>query len=77
MMNLPKKDKLRSLELLDQIIDFEKLLDNKRREEAIANHKASQSVGEGWTVHHLKNLRELIILEHAESDNDRSEQKEK
>ena len=69
------KNRLRSLELLDQIIDFEKLLDKKHKEVAIANHKASQSIGESWTVHHLKNLRELIILEHVESGNNRSEQK--
>ena len=72
-----KEDNLRSLKLLDQIIDFEEWLDNKHKRAAIANHNASQSIGESWTLEHLKNLKELMILEHAEGNDNRSEEKEK
>ena len=71
------ESELKSLKLLDQIINFEKWLDEKQKIAAVENHKSSQAVGESWTVHHLKNLRELIILEHAQSDDNRPERKEK
>ena len=68
---------LKSLKLLEEIIKFEKWLDKKQKEAAVLNNEASKAVGESWTVHHLSRLRELIIEEHAESDNNRPAQKEK
>lgn len=67
----------KSLELLDQIIDFAEQVDLKDKKEAIAKNKASQSVGESWFVFNLKNLRELIILENknVKSGDDRPIQK--
>ena len=62
---------LKSLKLLDQIIDFEESLDRKHKQAAVANSEASKSIGESWTVHHLKNLKELMALEHAQSNDNR------
>ena len=75
MQGIMKEYNLKSLELLDQILDFERWLDNKHKQAAIASNKASQSVGESWTLQHLKNLKELIIIEHAESDDNRPKEK--
>jgi hypothetical protein len=77
MMSSITRDKLRSLELLDQIIEFEKLIDQEQKKMAMQKHKSSQTVGESWAVHHLKILRELIILEHAESGDNRPEHEKK
>ena len=57
----------KSLNLLDQIIGVAKHEDTKRRR----NTAAQNYTGEDWTLYHLKNLRELIILENAESDNNK------
>ena len=65
---------LKSVKLLDQIIQFEKWLDKKQKEAAVLDNKCSQAIGESWTVNHLARLRELIIQEHAESDHNRPEQ---
>jgi hypothetical protein len=70
------KDNLKSLKLLDQIIDFEEWLDRKHKQAAIEKHNASQSVGESWTLQHLKNLKELIITEHAKGNDNRPRKKE-
>ncbi|MAH45251.1 hypothetical protein CMI37_05445 [Candidatus Pacearchaeota archaeon] len=68
---------LKSIKLLDQILEFEKWIDKQQREAAVLNNKSSQAIGESWTVHHLASLRELIIQEHAESDYNRSEKEKK
>ena len=56
-MNEKNKESLR---LLDQIIEAAKRKDQLHREEAIANHKASLSIGESWECFHLKKLKELL-----------------
>lgn len=60
----------KSLELLNQIIEIaahEDLI-NKRKN---IKGKASLVVGEGRVLHHLKTLKELIILENVNSSNHR------
>jgi hypothetical protein len=60
----------KSLNLLDQIIEVAKHEDVIRRR----NTAAQDYIGEDWTLYHLKSLKELIILENAESnDNKRSD----
>ena len=49
-----------SLQLLNQIIEEAEKKDRLHREEAIANHKASLSIGESWECFHLKKLKELL-----------------
>ena len=57
------KDKLDKIRLINQIIQFAILEDEKFKKEAIKKNKASQASGESWLVHHLKALKELIEKE--------------
>ena len=57
-MNADKKDK--ALDLLDQIIEHVKSEDFEYKRSMIKQHKGSNAVGEGWTLFHLKILKELI-----------------
>mgnify|MGYP001165012150 FL=1 len=59
-MNPAPNNKEKILILLDQIIEHEKQVDRRHKAAAIVNHKASQSLGEGFTLFHLKALKELI-----------------
>ena len=65
----------KSLDLLDQIILEAKRIDLNNKREAIARHKASESIGESWLVHHLSSLKELIISENASSRDNRLKEK--
>tara|TARA_R100000808_G_C2146685_1_gene154621 strand:- start:1754 stop:1963 length:210 start_codon:yes stop_codon:yes gene_type:complete len=65
----------KSLDLLDQIILEAKRIDLNNKREAIARHKASQSIGESWLVNHLTSLKELIILENADGRDNRLKKK--
>ena len=46
--------------LLDQIIEFEEIQDQRHKDESIKSGKGEGSVGQGWTIHHLKLLRQLL-----------------
>ena len=59
--------KNKSLEMLDQIIDFAEKVDLEGRKESILKNKASQSVGESWLLFNLRSLRELIVLENNDA----------
>jgi hypothetical protein len=59
-MHSTPDNKEKILILLDQMIEHEEDVDKKHKAAAIAAHKACQSIGEGWTLFHLKALRELI-----------------
>tara|TARA_B100000676_G_scaffold237721_1_gene237899 strand:- start:523 stop:717 length:195 start_codon:yes stop_codon:yes gene_type:complete len=59
-MNEEEKERLLvSLDLLDQIIEKEQKSDDLNKTQKL-NHRASECVGESWTVFHLKVVRELI-----------------
>ena len=49
-----------SLKLLDQIIEKVELEDLEYKQKMIKEHKASKSIGESWTLFHLKQLKNLI-----------------
>ena len=51
------------MNLLDQIIEKAKQDDEAHKARAIAEHNASQSLGEGWMVFHLKALKELMTTD--------------
>ena len=55
----------KSLDLLDQIIEIAERRDLENKKQMIREHKSSKAVGESWDLHHLKLLKELIILEDA------------
>lgn len=50
----------KAIKLLDQIIEKEQEKDKINALKDIKNNKASQAVGEGWTLYHLKVLKELL-----------------
>ena len=52
------KNSKKILDLLDQIIWYEKDQDNQQKK---LNVKLENKIGESWTLFHLKNLRELYI----------------
>ena len=54
---------MKSIELLDQIIEQAEVDDQNQRAEAIRNNKGSQAVGENWMVFHLKTLKKLLLEE--------------
>ena len=54
------KNKEQILNLLDQIIDHEEALDERKRREAIYKMKFDKASGEGFSLHHLKILKNLI-----------------
>ena len=66
----------KSTEMLDWMI---KVAGQEDLERKIANRdKPNVATGESWWVYHLKNLKELIILENAESgDNKPNQEKSK
>jgi hypothetical protein len=49
-----------SLRLLDQIIEKVELEDLEYKQKMIKEHKASKSIGESWTLFHLKQLKSLM-----------------
>ena len=56
-----KEEKLSNiLNLLDQIIERAAHEDEQSKKIAIAEHRGSQAIGEGWMLFHLKILREII-----------------
>lgn len=57
-----------SLRLLDEIIEMEKSRDAGLKELFIRANKASLSVGESAVLAHLKNLKELMILEISQTN---------
>ncbi|MAF24308.1 hypothetical protein CL634_01790 [bacterium] len=52
---------MKSIQLLDQMIERAKLDDETQRLEATKRNKSLQGVGESWMVFHLKALRELLL----------------
>jgi hypothetical protein len=51
----------RQIYLLDQIIEEVERQDVAWKRQMMANHKANRTIGESWTLFHLKSLRELIL----------------
>jgi hypothetical protein len=61
MKELTQKDKLNiALELINQILAEQYKIDAEFKRQKIAAHKSMESVGESFSVFHLKELRELI-----------------
>ena len=58
----------RVINLLDQIIEKAKEEDLEHKKRAISSHRASQAIGESWTVFHLKSLKELLLKENSHDD---------
>ena len=52
-----------SIELLDQIIVIAEMRAKEFNALNLAAHRAVQTIGEDSVVFHLKNLRELLLLE--------------
>lgn len=48
------------VKLLDQIIEFAKIEDARRKVDAIARGKGEETVGDNWMVCHLNLLKELL-----------------
>jgi len=44
--------------LLDQILDYAIIMDQRKKEE-LKNGQAEKAIGESWMVHHLKLLKKL------------------
>ena len=59
------RNKKNILNLLDQIVEKAKADDEIHKREALAGHRGSQAVGEGWMLFHLKVLRELVEKDHG------------
>ena len=51
----------KQVQLLNQILEKVTVEDEKYKLLMIQRHEASKSVGESWTLHHLKALNSLII----------------
>ena len=58
---MPLTNKEKQLQLLDQILERALEEDERFKREAILRNRASKTVGEGWMVHHLKALKELMF----------------
>lgn len=50
----------KALQLLDQIIEKEQEKDKVNALKDMKDNRASQAVGEGWTLWHLKALKQLL-----------------
>lgn len=50
----------KALQLLDQIIEKEQEKDKINALKDMKDNRASQAVGEGWTLWHLKALKQLL-----------------
>ena len=45
--------------LLDQIIEYSVIMDEREKEKARRGNQGERTVGESWLVHHLKLLKEF------------------
>jgi len=54
------KNKKEVLELLDQITNAAKVIDEESKKVAIASGKSARTIGESWLTFHLKVLRDLV-----------------
>jgi len=50
----------RSLQMIDELIEFEKLRDCEHKQLMISLHKGTKALGESVMLEHLRNLKELI-----------------
>ncbi len=50
----------KAIRLLDQIIEIATEDDNLHKASALKSGNGSQAIGESWTVHHLKALKQLL-----------------
>lgn len=57
-----KKKTAAALDLLHQILEHEKEKDKEHQINSLKKAKGSQAIGESFTIHYLKNLRELLLL---------------
>ena len=56
---------MKSLSLLNQIIEHAKSEDLKNKHKNIREGQGEQAIGESWMIFHLKKLKELIEDEEA------------
>ncbi len=54
------KNKKEILNLLDQIIENEKAIDEKHRRKSLSKMDYAEATGESFAFHHLKELKKLI-----------------
>jgi hypothetical protein len=59
-MKISRENYEKAISLLDEIILKSKQDDLEFKKDAIARHKASESVGESWMVFHTKVLKDFL-----------------
>jgi hypothetical protein len=57
---LTKEKHNQAFQLVSQMLEKAEKEDEAHKAWAIQNHKASQALGDGWWVHHLRALKQLL-----------------